>query len=39
MAPNTNPNEFDPEGKNRTQHDTYVEARLSEYQEAEDELL
>ncbi|EED22642.1 conserved hypothetical protein [Talaromyces stipitatus ATCC 10500] len=39
MAPNTNPNEFDPEGKNRTQRDTYVEGKLKEYKEAEDVVL
>ncbi|EED15749.1 hypothetical protein TSTA_051860 [Talaromyces stipitatus ATCC 10500] len=39
MAPNTNPNEFDPEGKNRTQRDTYVEGKLKKYKEAEDVVL
>lgn len=39
MALNTNPNKFDPEGKNRTQRDTYIEGKLKEYKEVENVTL
>ncbi|EED20842.1 hypothetical protein TSTA_080750 [Talaromyces stipitatus ATCC 10500] len=39
MALNPNPNGFEPEGKNHTQLDTYVNGKLTEYREGNDTIL
>ncbi|KAE8550702.1 hypothetical protein EYB25_003641 [Talaromyces marneffei] len=39
MAPNPDPNGFTPGNKNRTQIDTYIDGKLSEYREGSDHIL